>query len=305
MSEQVAKDTPAAASDTSLDPMKVAGAAMRLLSEDPRFKVTEAEIRGNTYRVFENAPASLTGLMQMGAAHGDKPFLIYEDEVLSFAQTWDQALRLADGLKKTFGLGKGDMIGLAMRNYPEWCVAYMAITSLGAVSVPLNAWWKTEELEYAVKDSGVKHIIVDARRLEYLAPIREANGLNLILAREDAQGADHLYADILAAGEANPPSADISPEDDFVNCLHVWLHGQSQRRRVDPSRCGFRPDEFWVPGVGRQGSARRRLAVWRRSGHSAGRAAVPRDGQPRHLPAFVDGRSTDGDHVSLGCEEGE
>ena len=214
MTELPANGT-ATANDVNLDPAKVAGAAMKILTEDPRFKVTEAEIRGNVFRVFENAPPSLTGLLMAGAAHGDKPFLIYEDEVWTFAQTWEQALRLADGLKNTFGLGKGDKIGIAMRNYPEWCVAYMAICSLGAVSVPLNAWWKTEELEYAIRDCGVKHIFVDARRLDYLKPIRAEYELSLILTREDGDGADHLYADVIAAGAPTPPVTDIDPEDDL------------------------------------------------------------------------------------------
>ena len=37
-----------------LDPNLLAAAAMRILMQEPVFKVGEAEIRGNTYRVFEN-----------------------------------------------------------------------------------------------------------------------------------------------------------------------------------------------------------------------------------------------------------
>jgi hypothetical protein len=41
-----------------LDTGKLVAAAYKLLVENPQFKVAEAEIRGNVYRVFENAPAS-------------------------------------------------------------------------------------------------------------------------------------------------------------------------------------------------------------------------------------------------------
>ncbi|MEO1013851.1 MAG: class I adenylate-forming enzyme family protein [Pseudomonadota bacterium] len=211
--------------DAFIDPMKLAGAAMRLLTEDPRFKVGEAEIRGQTYRVFENAPPSLVGLFELGAVNGgDKDFIIFRDEVLSFQETWDQARRFANGLKAKYGVGKGDKVGIAMRNYPEFCTAYMGIVSLGAIVVPLNAWWKTEELEYAIRDSDVHKIVVDAKRLELLKPIRKQEDLTLILAREEAEGADGRFEDVVAAGEPTTPQVDIDPEDDF--CI-VYTSGST------------------------------------------------------------------------------
>ncbi len=228
MSEQAAPQSSApsepASGDNHLDPMKLAAAAMRLLAEDPRFKVGEAEIRGQSYRVFENAPSSLVGLFEFGASHGDRDFIIYGDETLSFQAAWDEARRFANGLKATYGIGKGDRVGIAMRNYPEFCLAYMGIVSLGAIVVPLNAWWKTEELEYAVRDSGVQKIVVDAKRLNLLKPIRERDGLTLILAREDGEGADARFEEIAAAGDARTPEADIDPEDDF--CI-VYTSGST------------------------------------------------------------------------------
>ena len=38
-----------------------------------------------------------------------------------------------------------------MRNYPEWIAAFTAITSIGAVAVPLNAWWEPDELRFCHK----------------------------------------------------------------------------------------------------------------------------------------------------------
>ena len=52
-------------------------------------------------------------------------------------------------------MARGDRVALAMRNYPEWVVAYAAVTSIGAVVVPLNAWWTTEELAYGLRQFGL------------------------------------------------------------------------------------------------------------------------------------------------------
>ena len=41
-----------------------------------------------------------------------------------------------------------------MRNNAEWVIGYAAVTLLGAVAVPVNSWGKTEELRYALEDSG-------------------------------------------------------------------------------------------------------------------------------------------------------
>lgn len=209
-----------------LDPAKTAEAAFRLLMQNPLFKVGEAEIRGNVYRVFENAPKSLAGLFAGAAAtHGEKDFLIFKDERISFAELWRRACRLARALQDELGVKPGDKVALAMRNYPEWCVSYMAAISLGAVVVPLNAWWKEEELHYGLKDCGAKIVIADGRRLQYILPCKQELGLTLVLAREEGEGADHRYEDLLANAASDAPlEADIHPDDDF--CI-VYTSGST------------------------------------------------------------------------------
>lgn len=212
--------------DLAVDPMKVFAAAARILEEEPLFAVGEAEIRGNVYRVFRNAPPSLVGIFLYGTQFADKDFIIYEDERLTFAQTWNEACRLANALQKKFKIGKGDRVALAMRNFPEWCVSYMAIISLGAVVVPLNAWWKSDELHYGFKDCGARLVIADDRRLERILPFKKELDLTVILARSEMrEGADYLYRDILSESQdASVPVADIAPDDDF--CI-VYTSGST------------------------------------------------------------------------------
>ncbi|WP_428407793.1 class I adenylate-forming enzyme family protein [Hyphococcus sp.] len=209
-----------------LDPAKTAAAAFKLLAENPMFKVGEADIRGNVYRVFENAPPSLAALFAHGAAtHGDKEFLIFEEERVSFAEIWRRACRLAHALQDKLGVKQGDKVALAMRNYPEWCVSYMAVIALGGVVVPLNAWWKDEELHYGLQDCGAKIVIADARRLEYILPSKKELGLTLVLAREGGDGADYRYEDLLAQSKNDAmPAVDIHPDDDF--CI-VYTSGST------------------------------------------------------------------------------
>lgn len=199
-----------------LDQQKLMMAAMKLLTENPLFKVGEADIRGNTYRVFENAPPNMAGFFAFGASHGDKEFLIYEGERYSFADIWKRACRFAHALRDGLGVKPGDRVALAMRNYPEWCIAYIGIITSGAVVVPLNAWWKGEELRYGLEDSGAKIAVVDGRRLDYIGEFKQALGLTLILARNDASGADHKFDDLIAkSNKDTPPAVSVQPDDDF------------------------------------------------------------------------------------------
>lgn len=200
----------------NIDRQKLEQAVMRHVVEMPMFAVGEAEIRGQTYRVFKNAPPSLAGLFAYGSIHGEKDFLIYDDERVSFAELWRRGCRFANMLSSKFGVKKGDRVAIAMRNYPEWCVAYVGIIALGAVAVPLNAWWKSDELGLGLRDSGARIVIVDAKRLEFVEPFRRELGLTLILARGGASGADYLYEDLMAAvADETAPAADIHPDDDF------------------------------------------------------------------------------------------
>ena len=53
----------------------------------------------------------------------------------------------------------GDRVVIAMRNYPEWSLAFFAATAIGAVAVPLNAWWTGEELAFGISDSGARVVV--------------------------------------------------------------------------------------------------------------------------------------------------
>jgi len=185
-----------------------------VLKTNPMFEVGETEIRGVVYRVFKNAPPSLRDLFSFAALHGDKDFIVYAGERYSFMEAAGTSFRFAHALEK-MGVKPGERVGVAMRNYPEWCFAYMGAISMGAVVVPLNAWWGTEEFDYALSDCEAKVIVCDAKRLAALKPLQKKHGLTLILAREEADGADHRFADLIEGESGDAPTVPIDPDQDF------------------------------------------------------------------------------------------
>ncbi len=101
----------------------------------------------------------------MAREGGDDIFIVYEDERLSFNEVFEQVDALADALVHRYGINKGDRVAIGMRNYPEWVMSTIAIMSVGAVSVALNALWVEDELDYALDDCGAKVLIADVERI--------------------------------------------------------------------------------------------------------------------------------------------
>ena len=111
---------------------------------------------GRSYKAFRNVPANMRELFAPARAHGDREFLVYEGERWSFARLFALADAISGALLAEPGLTAGDRVAIAMRNYPEWMAAFIGITSMGAVAVPLNSWGRTEELEFALDDAGAQ-----------------------------------------------------------------------------------------------------------------------------------------------------
>ncbi|MEO7854674.1 MAG: class I adenylate-forming enzyme family protein [Rubrivivax sp.] len=167
---------------------------------------------GRHLRLFRTAPASLRDLFADNAT--SLPFIKYEDEQLSYAQAWQQASRIGQMLVDGFGVQRGDRVAIAMRNYPEWMLAFTAVTSIGAVAVALNALWEAEELAYGLQDCGAKVLFADAERLQRLARVSPLPGLHVIAVRTDDPGsATPLEALLAPLGEMAMPAAQIAADD--------------------------------------------------------------------------------------------
>jgi long-chain acyl-CoA synthetase len=180
------------------------------------FELTEERIDGIEYRVFKNAPPSL-GQLFAGARGDQSTFLVYEDERWSFDEVMRHADALGHALVHRFGVGKGDRVGIAMRNLPEWIVSFAAILSVGAVSVSLNAWWTESEMEYAIDDAGLSVLIVDPERMERSHRPAHGRGIPIIVARADdiepVPTGVHRYEEVVTPGDPMPP-VEVGPDDD-------------------------------------------------------------------------------------------
>jgi len=180
------------------------------------FELNSAEIDGVEYTNFAGMPANLGQYFLLMQQHADKDFAVYLDERYTFAEGYQHSAEFGTALLQRYGVVKGDRVAILSRNNPQWLMAFMGAVAVGAVAVPMNAWWTTEELDYGFADSGAKIVVADRSRVERLAPIAEKYGLQII-AIDDCGGLDvpsTPFAGLLAEFAGAPmPEVDVALDD--------------------------------------------------------------------------------------------
>ncbi|MET3526103.1 class I adenylate-forming enzyme family protein [Phenylobacterium koreense] len=180
------------------------------------FEVVEIPVRGNMIRMFKNAPPSVRELWLSTAAYGDRDYLVYDQDRLTYAQAHAQVNAIAAWLFEQ-GVKPGDRVAIAMRNYPEWLLIYWACVSTGVAAVGMNAWWVTDEMEYALQDSAPKVIFADAERLaRILERPSMTGGAKVVAVRTEAPTGVIPYAEVIAGGGAMP---EVSVDPDADACI--------------------------------------------------------------------------------------
>ncbi|MFT4887861.1 MAG: acyl-CoA synthetase (AMP-forming)/AMP-acid ligase II [Pseudohongiellaceae bacterium] len=211
---------------------------------------THSEVIGGIeYEVFSKVPSNLNKLYELGLAAGEKAFLVYNDERLTFSETLALSRRLARTLLESYDIKLGDRVAICARNSPEWCISYMAATMLGAVIVPMNSWWKGPELEYGLNDSSSKLLFIDPDRLVLLDPHLDNVDVELVIIRPTQDGGSYpefhsLIEGVLpltneeieainvqpesnasimyTSGSTGMPKGVLSTHRNIINALYTW-----------------------------------------------------------------------------------
>jgi fatty-acyl-CoA synthase len=121
----------------------------------------------------------------------DKPFIVFYDTPLSYAQFLREAEHIAGHLQQVCGVKPGDRVLLCMQNSPQWALAFYGILRANAVVVPVNPMNREEELRHCLSDSGAQAAFVAQDLLPQLRPLltTEDEGLRHLVV---ATYSDHL-----------------------------------------------------------------------------------------------------------------
>jgi acyl-CoA synthetase (AMP-forming)/AMP-acid ligase II len=99
--------------------------------------------------------------------HGDREFLVDQGGSWTFARAEHDSAELALGLLAA-GVSKGTRIGLWLTTSPQWVIAWWAVGRIGAFAVPLSAMFQAREISWALGESDIDTLFIDASLVERL-----------------------------------------------------------------------------------------------------------------------------------------
>jgi carnitine-CoA ligase len=114
-------------------------------------------------------------LEEKTAKLGDKPFLYFKDEALTYRDMDANANRLANFLQ---GLGGGPGIGIAiiMKNSPRWLDVFFGMEKIGMYGVPVNIALRGDQLAHVINNSQASLVVIDHDLLPFYKPVAEKLG---------------------------------------------------------------------------------------------------------------------------------
>jgi fatty-acyl-CoA synthase len=127
--------------------------------------------------------------------------------------------RLARGLL-AMGVAKGDRVGIWAPNCPEWVLVQYATAKVGAILVNVNPAYRTHELSYVLKQSGVGVLVTaeSFKTSDYVAMVAEVRGdcpdlREVVVIGTPSWDALVAGADAVGTDDVRTRSADLSFDD--------------------------------------------------------------------------------------------
>lgn len=141
----------------------------------------------------------------------DSPALICQDKMLTYGQLRTEITLWAAHLQ-SYGVRKGDKVGLFSKNCSEFVIAYLAIIKAGGVVVPFNFQLAAPEVAYIVQDADMK-VMVTRQKLELDAALQERGCRPLVQLDFDdlRQTTEYVYT-----------AAELDEND---NCTIIYTSG--------------------------------------------------------------------------------
>lgn len=196
---------------TVVDPLSVEA----FTAPGASFELIETQVRGANCRTFRNAPRCLADLYRAARVHDDKVCAVMDGARLTYGELFGHAAVLAAHLRG-LGVVKGTHVAIAMRNRPQWLVAFIAISSVGAVPVLANSRSAAVELAESLDYAQCRHVIADTQCAALLAEGR-FSGATGIVAGESPAGGAILWQSLASIIDASPavdlPLTVCAPDD--------------------------------------------------------------------------------------------
>lgn len=145
----------------------------------------------------------------------NKVFLYFDDQEVTYGE-FNENINKAANFFLNLGIKKGDRVCFFLPNCPEFFYGWFGLTKIGAILVPINTAYRTEETKYIVNHSEANTILVHSPLREVVDQIRAETPLlkNLISLGENVNNSDYIsFEEALRDASADLCPVDIGEED--------------------------------------------------------------------------------------------
>lgn len=158
-------------------------------------------------------------------------YIIFNNRRITYGDFYKEVNRLAKGLIE-LGLKKDDVIAIWMPNCPEWIIAQFAIYRIGAILLPIYTYYKEIEIEYSLKQSGVKAIIM---KDEFIGKINSLEIFKNICPEINSQGKQNIkfskfpkLKNVIALSDE-----EIKGRYEYAEVMELGSHSKQTLNKVD------------------------------------------------------------------------
>jgi long-chain acyl-CoA synthetase len=158
--------------------------------------------------------------------------LFWGEQEYSYAALWSQTLFVADELRQRFGVKPGDRVGLWLKNCPEFIPSLFGILQAGAAAVPINSFFKPEEVGYVLSDAGIEVLITDAELAVHVPALaagrRRVSAFRVDEIAEPTAAHDKAPNSKKSATQTGPLAAEVSSPANAL-ALIIYTSGTTGR----------------------------------------------------------------------------
>ncbi|MDN5697287.1 MAG: AMP-binding protein, partial [Rubrobacter sp.] len=164
---------------------------------------------------------SLTNLLRKAVEeHADRTAIKFYGHTFSFSQLGQAVEGLAGALSEN-GIQKGDRIALMLPNCPQYVISFFAAVRLGAVVTQLNPMYVEREIEYILRDSGAKKVVVYADMYPRVKAVQRETDVDEVIVVDlqgtaEVQEGDRLFDDYLRSATGAASDVEIDPGEDLA-----------------------------------------------------------------------------------------
>ncbi|MDH7605253.1 MAG: AMP-binding protein [Melioribacter sp.] len=105
----------------------------------------------------------------------ERPSISFIDSQPLTYREFKNKIESVSAFLKSEGIISGDKVAILSENQPNWAIAYFAITSMGAIAVPIMTEFSVAEVHHVLRHSESKAIFVSAKQFNKIEDFKEGN----------------------------------------------------------------------------------------------------------------------------------